>query len=147
MFERTKKSPWKVLENVPQKSLKKVCHYLWEPCTWHVCSLWQDLFSGTSRDLDGDLWPQGQICCRAGEHNSLNLLVVSMQHVVCCLHAVCCSSSPCSMLFVVFMQCIVCCHARCCRGDYAAVPLLAMIACICSVLQHIVKTRETKLLS
>ena len=26
------------------------------------------------RDLDGDL--QGQICCRAGDHNSLNLLVL-----------------------------------------------------------------------
>ena len=33
MFERAKKSPWKPLEkNVPQKSLKKVCHDLSEPC-------------------------------------------------------------------------------------------------------------------
>ena len=31
MFERTKKSLWKLLENVPQKSLKKICHDLWEP--------------------------------------------------------------------------------------------------------------------
>ena len=28
------------------------------------------------RDLDGDLWPSSRsICCRAGDHNSLNLLV------------------------------------------------------------------------
>ena len=39
MFKRAKKSPWKLLENVPQKSLKKVCHDLWEPCltrSWFV---------------------------------------------------------------------------------------------------------------
>ena len=32
MLERTKKGPWKLLENIPQKSLKKVCHDLREPC-------------------------------------------------------------------------------------------------------------------
>ena len=39
MFERIKKSPWKLLEIVPQKSLKKVCHDLWEPCWMMTASL------------------------------------------------------------------------------------------------------------
>ena len=37
MFERTKKSPWKLLENEPQNSLKKVFHDLWEP--WYLINV------------------------------------------------------------------------------------------------------------